>query len=414
MSAALLVSAAVHPPAAHEPDAHRVDARTVLRADIVDRDVGTELLARLDAEDPSARLAGSPLWCDAAAAAGERLVHVALYECAAADATPRTRARGASAHASGIVVLARGHAGWRSGSPGQATLRWPMQTMGYGFAPRFAAHVGREARQQWLAALAARFPRTRFELRRGDDTSARAPAPSRATIVPGTAVWCATVDSREAWLAGLKGKHRRDLAKYRRDIAAAGGTWHDVDASMPSDELRARLSTLFALHAARLAKKGVRGAGLGASQQQLLRALAAATLGTALRLSLLQCDGRWIAGCLSFTWRGRYEAHVSGWSHSHPRLDLGRQVLYHQVLGELDRGAGVRILDFLGGDLDYKREFGLQRVPTVDAVLPANAGAAWRERLVTTALSAWRRCRSVRRAPATRSAASPGDAEGTP
>ena len=345
---------------------------TFLRATVLDAASGFALAQRAEQADADADFAGSPAWLQATAATlGESsLVHVAL--CDAAESVV------------GYLALQRTRAGWRSGLPGRATLSWPMAALGYGFRPRWLSGGG----GPWLQALRARFPRHRLELcRTAPEACESLPAPPGIEVTPGIATWAlCQPGTREQWLAGLQGKHRRDLAKYRRDIERGGGRWLDLGTA---DD--AALTACFQLHTTRLQQKGKAQARLSATAERFYRALAAGTAGLALRLSLLQHDGRHVAACLSFVHRRRLKAFVSGWDRSHARWDLGRQVLYHQVLGEFDRGLDE--IDFLGGDLDYKREFGLSRQPTVDVVDAGGALARLCSRVVGGARRAVRRLR---------------------
>lgn len=349
---------------------------TTLRATLVTAVEGMALAARADEADRTAEFAGSLPWLQAAerVLGRERLVHVAL--------TPD-----GSAEPIGCLALQHTRADWRSGSPGRATLAWPMASIGFGFAPRW---FGTPEPAAWLPALRAAFPDHRLELRRCAPESLAAEAPEAFERSAGIGTWTlANPGDTATWLASLYGKHRRDLAKYRRDIDKAGGTWLDTTAAEPP-----LLDACFQLHRARLNDKGTQSAYFAAEVEAFLRALAEATAGQGLRLSLLQRDGRFVAACLSFVHHGRYKAFVSGWDRAHARLDLGRQVLYHQILAELPRGLAE--IDFLGGDLDYKREFGLQKQPTTDVVCHGSRFATLRAHVVDKALQIYRRTRQRR------------------
>ncbi len=336
------------------------------------------LHGRLEDADPDADLAGSFAWCRASvrAVGEERIVHVALHDSGGASV--------------GLVVLEHGKTGWRSGSPGRACLRWPFQELGYGFGPRWEPGVAPEVRAGWLTALRSRFPDVHFELER---CSAEAFGPRSADshgstrMAEGDATWTRAVEgSVDEYLASLKGKHRRDLAKYRRDIAAAGGEW--IECSGAPVELARAFEACFELHRRRLSEKHTQSAYFSERGRRFLLALAREMGPEGLRLTLLRCGGRDVAGCLSYVFRHRYKAFLSGWDRSHARLDLGRQVIYHQILGEFERG--VREIDLLGGDLDYKREFGLVRRPTLDVIGRPNPSAQRREALVGRALELYR------------------------
>lgn len=350
---------------------------TALRAVVVDPERGMALAARADAADPRSGLAGSPAWLAAAAATGgqDRLVHIALHV-------------GDAAQPCGQLALERVRADWRSGSPGRHTLAWPQAGLGYGFRPRWLDGV---PRADWLLALAAVFPGHRLELRR-TAPDVVATLPHHAERNEGIGTWCAPAPANAAqWLAGLHGKHRRDLHKARREIAAAGGRWIDTQAPEPL-----LLDACFRLHQHRLQHKGAQSAYFAAAAEQFLRALAGHTAGCGLRLSLLQLADRYVAACLSFVHRGRFQAFVSGWDPAQRRFDLGRQVLFHQLLAELD--AGLVEIDFLGGDLAYKHEFGLGKQPSQDLVAHGSGLATLRARAMAGALRLYRRARPNRQA----------------
>jgi hypothetical protein len=338
----------------------------------LDHDAGMALARTADAADRVAGLAGAPPWLEAAATTlgRDRLVHFALHD-------------GDRPEPCGQVTLERTRADWRSGSPGCSTLAWPFAALGYGYRPRWLDGV---ARPDWLTAMATACPEARIELRR-THRDVLAALPRHGERAPGLGTWCAPAAADAAtWLASLQGKHRRDLHKYRRDIAAAGGIWCDDTTAAPN-----LLDACFRLHHARLHDKGAASAYFAAGAEQFLRTLARLTAGQGLRLSLLQIGGRYAAACLSFVHHDRYQAFVSGWDPSQRRLDLGRQVLFHQLLGELERG--LVEVDFLGGDLAYKREFGLASQPTTDFVVHGSGLATLRAKAVTAALSLYRRAR---------------------
>jgi CelD/BcsL family acetyltransferase involved in cellulose biosynthesis len=346
----------------------------MLRATLVTHGDGMELAALAETADPTADFAGSLPWLRAAGQAlgVDAIVHVALHDAVGGALC-------------GHIALQRTRADWRTGSPGRATLVWPMADVGFGFRPRW---FGEPRPMAWLPALRALFREERIELRRCDPICAPDETPATFERSDGIGTWVLPQPGvTEAWLASLQGKHRRDLAKYRRDIQKAGGEWIDTtsaDATL--------LDACFQLHRARLQDKGKRSAYFAAPVEQFLRALASATAGAGLRLSLLRREGRFAAACLSFVHRGRYKAFVSGWDRAHARLDLGRQVLYHQLLAELP--AGLAEIDFLGGDLDYKREFGLRKAATVDLVGHGNGLAKLRARVVAGAIEAYRNTRA--------------------
>lgn len=338
------------------------------------------VLARLSAWRPSpATLAGSPAWCAAAGKAygAESLVAV-VFERDGALA--------------GVTVLQRASAGWRSGSPGQSCLQWPAQAFGYRFAPCLAppAHpVPPAPPTAWIDALIAAFPGARLQLSRIDATAtATATAPAgMARAFPGPATWCAPISGGlDGWYASLKGEHRRDLGYYRRRIAKAGGVWHEPTTAA---ERHAALETTFTLHAARVGDKGQQSAFATPGGRRFCHALLDAAAADA-RLTLLEIDGVCIAGCLAFVVDGGYECYLPGWDPRHRHLDLGRQVIHAQLLAEFGRGS-LRRIDLLGGDLAYKREFGLSPLPTIDVVVPPSRAALVREGLVRGALDLYRR-----------------------
>jgi hypothetical protein len=345
---------------------------TPLRAVPMAKPAGLALAVECERRDAAGGFAGSLPWLRAAERThgSDRIVHLGLFD---------------GDEAIGHLALQRTRASWRSGVPGRTTLCWPMQELGFGFRPRWRSAP---RRAQWLPALRAALPDARLELARtAPDGIADVDGAPGITTAPGIGTWLRREPgSTEQWLASLYGKHRRDLAKYRRDIAKAGATWRDTDRAT-ADEL----SACFALHRSRLHDKGARSAYFAAGAEQFLRALADATAGDGQRLTLLEHDGRFVAACLSFVHGRRLQAFVSGWDRSHARLDLGRQVLYHQILGELPHG--LHEIDFLGGDLAYKREFGLQKEATLDVVVHGGPVARFCAHVVGGALRLYRAAR---------------------
>lgn len=285
----------------------------------------------------------------------------------------------------GHLTLLRTRANWRCGSPGQPTLTWPGGSIGYHFVPRWLRPVGT---LDWLSPLRRLFPRHRLELLRCHARAIPVAAPPGIELREGTATWIRhDPGDLIAWLGSLRGKHRRDLGKYRRDIATAGGEWIDVDQPVP--EL---FEACFRLHRTRLSAKGCARGAVDAADERFYHALAEAMAGTGLRLSLLRLDGAFAAACLSFVHQQHYLACVSGWDPRHRHLDLGRQVIHHQLLNELPHG--LRCIDLLGGDLAYKREFGLSPVPTIDVIGHPNRGAALRARVADRAIHTLRSLRT--------------------
>ncbi|GAB4160381.1 MAG: hypothetical protein Fur0037_27310 [Planctomycetota bacterium] len=348
------------------------DAGGGLRAVEAPFEAGHRLLARC--EDARARgdFANSPAWIRAAedALGHGRIAHVILLDARTGEPV-------------GHLALERSRADWRSGQPGRPTLTWPFGDVGYGFAPRW---LGPARPNEWLPAIGQRYAGLRIFLPRTAPDAA-AGAPEGFECAEGAAVWAADpAPTAAGWKASLVGKHRRELDRYRREIARRGGEWVDCETADPC-----LMDACFSLHAARMRAKGKPQAILSARAETFLRALARRTERSGLRLTMLKLEGRFAAACLSFVHRGRLKAFVSGWDRLFRDLDLGRQVLHHQILREFERGLSE--IDFLGGDLDYKREFGLQRRPTAEFI--AHGGILGRlcARTVGTALGAYRRIR---------------------
>jgi CelD/BcsL family acetyltransferase involved in cellulose biosynthesis len=271
-----------------------------LRAEIVGADVGLRACAAADACDATAGFAGSAPWLRAAHAAlgDDRLVHCVLH---AADGREV-----------GVLALERTRADWRSGSPGRMTLAWPFAELGYSFGPRWL--VPAAAPGDWLRALRVALPGTRLELRRCDPARVPPRVDDGVERTEGIGTWRLEAPGDvDGWLASLRGKHRRDLHKGLREIAAGGAVWCDAAHA----EAQA-LDAVFALHRARLDSKGVAAGAVGARGEAFLRALAAQT-DAGVRLTTLQHAGRHVAGCLSFVARGEYLAFVSGWDRVHTR-----------------------------------------------------------------------------------------------
>lgn len=326
---------------------------------------------RLEADDHGARFAGSFVWCRTAA------------DVLGDDATQHLLFRDGNGEVVGWTMLERATAGWRSGSPRVACLTWPFAAIGYRFRPRFAPGLGAETRADWLAALQAACAGVRLELTRLDLHDASGAIPGAfVERTHGPSTWASGVpDDAEAWYGTLEGKHRRDLKKYRRDIANAGARWCDTLDGAPLEDA---LDACFALHRRRIAHKGATSACGEPRNERFLRALARHEAARATRVVVLRMDGEPMGACLSFAHHRRLEVTVSGWDQRFARYDLGRQVIHHQILREFARGLDE--IDLLGGDLPYKREFGLRAQGTCDVVVRPTAFAAWREDVVGGAL----------------------------
>ena len=326
---------------------------------------------RLEERDHSARLAGSFAWCRTAA------------DLLGDDATQHLLFRDGTGEVVGWTMLARATAGWRSGSPRVACLTWPFAAIGYRFRPRFASDLDAAVRGDWLAALHTACRGVRLELTRLDPQDAGGAIPGAfVERTSGPSTWSIDVSGdAEAWYGTLEGKHRRDLKKYRRDIARVGARWCDT---LDGASLEDSLDACFALHRRRIAHKGATSACGEPRNERFLRALARHEAARATRVVVLRMDGEPAGACLSFAHHRRLEVTVSGWDQRFARYDLGRQVIHHQILREFERGLGE--IDLLGGDLPYKREFGLRARETRDVVVRPTAFAAWREDVVGGAL----------------------------
>lgn len=286
----------------------------------------------------------------------------------------------------GAAVFEQARLGWRSGSPGRAVLRWPLQEYGAHFAPIFRRPGLDQA--DWLVALTQLYPDLQLELRRSAAILLPEDFPADLRATPGPGVWTtATPRGLAAWQRSLTGEHRRDLGYYRRRIDRAAGLWRDLD---PDQDPGPALEECLALHARRVAHKGQRSAYLTPRGQRTLQALCR-NFRAELRLSFLDLCGAPVAASLAFLHGGRYSCLLTGWDPRHRKLDLGRQVIHHQLLAAFR--ADLQHIDLGGGDLSYKQEFGLQRLPSLDFTRAPSRGAALREGLVRGALRVYRRIR---------------------
>lgn len=289
----------------------------------------------------------------------------------------------------GYALLEIGNSRWRTGSPGLRCLSWPFAEIGYYFRPRWRSD---QEDLPWLQALQERFPGWRLELSRSHLHCAPRSAPQNPlnSIRESVGTWTADVPATiDQYYATLRGKHRRDLRKYRRDIAAAGYRW--ITSGCDVVPLSRLLSESFDLHRERLSAKGVGSAYLRETNRQFLENLCRYFRDDGLRLTTLYDGERPIASCLSFVYRQRLECVMSGWDREYRRFDLGRQVIHDQILREFERG--LQRIDLLGGDLPYKREFGLARRPTLQIVAHPSRGAKIRQRMVNGVLGWYRGAR---------------------
>ncbi|MBI5850599.1 MAG: GNAT family N-acetyltransferase [Planctomycetes bacterium] len=345
--------------------------REALVAEIAPAAVAWSIAERLDAVDDTADFAGSTAWCRAASdvLGDANTAHVVF--------------RDGSGTAVGWTMLERGAAGWRSGAPGASCVSWPFAAIGYRFRPRFLVELAPALRATWIQALRSSFRGRRLELVRLDPEEAAVEVEhAHLDRADGPATWATKVSGdADGWYATLDGKHRRDLKKYRRDIAAFGGEWCDTLDGAPLGE---SLDVLFALHRRRIAHKGATSACGTPRSERFLRRLAEREAAAGTRVVVVRHGGEPMGACLSFAHRRRLKVTVSGWDQGFSRYDLGRQVIHHQILREFERG--LVEIDLLGGDLPYKREFGLERRPTVDLVVRPSAFAALREDLVHGAI----------------------------
>ncbi len=340
-----------------------------LRAEPLELD---QALQWLRDHDDAPTLCSSTFWYRAAARARgpQHLIAVAIRQGATTVA---------------VTVLAEDTADWRTGSPGQARLRWPFQELGYNFAPVFAP--GFDASElDWLAALRELFPSSRLELRRCDEAACSGLHTDTAERSPGPPTFALDVDGElDNWKGSLRSSHRRDFDYYRRRIGKLGGRFTDLT---ETDNLCSFLDPCFELHASRVADKGQTSLYLREDNRTFLRQLASVAR-TSARVSLLHIGDEIVGGCLAFVYRGHYSCFMPGWDPRRRSLDLGRQLIYQQILGEFERG--LACIDLLGGDLAYKREFGLRPRSTTDLVMVPGHGARLRENLVHGAVELYRR-----------------------
>jgi CelD/BcsL family acetyltransferase involved in cellulose biosynthesis len=347
---------------------------TDLDATTVGLESALELLGEFERARPHPEFAGSSAWCRATAdVRGEEALVPIVMSKAGGDPV-------------GVLLLQRVAAGWRSGSPGQSCLRWPFQEFGYHFTPAWRS--ADDADPRWIDALVIAHPSDHVELLRCAPTARVEPTHSRMRVVDGPTTWRLSVDGDfERWRGGLRGEHRRDLGYYSRRIAKAGGAWDDLN---PDDDPAAALGDCFDLHARRVAAKGQSSAYLEPAARRFLVRLTELHRSST-RVTRLTIDGQVVAANLSFVHNGHYQCFMPGWEPRFHKLDLGRQVIYHQIEREFAAAAGLASIDLLGGDLAYKREFGLTPHPTLDIVSRPSTGASVREELAQSAIRVYRR-----------------------
>lgn len=341
-------------------------------------DVLLSMQRTFEADDPETEFAGSTHWCRAASQVApiEAFVPVMFLD----DREQPV----------GVAMLMRGKSDWRSGSPGKRILRWPFQEFGYHFGPIWHPDIDNR-RNDWLPALTTAFPDAHFVLERCAPMIGTCPDDLVRTEGPVT--WSLVIDGGcgnglERWKTSLKGDHRRDLDYYRKRIDRSACDWVDMD--LLNGNTAGPLESCFNLHERRVAAKGMTSAYLTAEGRAFIAALVDVDPSSA-RISKLTRNGRLIGTNLSFVHNGHYRCFMPGWDPAERRLDLGRQMIYHQIIGEFERGLST--IDLLGGDHAYKREFGLADFPTTNLQSRPSRGEAARRKLVESAIHLIRKIR---------------------
>jgi CelD/BcsL family acetyltransferase involved in cellulose biosynthesis len=166
------------------------------------------------------------------------------------------------------------------------------------------------------------------------------------------APWLDLPGSFDEYLAGLRGKLRHEIRRKGRRLEEAFPGARLVDATPES--LREDLDLFLTWHRA---SPGQKSRFMRPGMELFFRRLAEGLLPEGrLRLVFLDHGGRRLAGVLAFPWRDRLLLYNAAFDRELGALAPG-MVLIAGLIRDLIR-SGVRALDMLKGDLDYKYRFG--------------------------------------------------------
>ena len=160
--------------------------------------------------------------------------------------------------------------------------------------------------------------------------------------------------SWEDYRLALSRKRRKQINHRRNRLERAGRCELGI-AATPAELAEAR-EALVELHRARWRSKGERGAFVSREYVDFHRAVIEGFFARdALWLATLRLDGRIIGVQYVFRWRDALLFFQSGYSPAHEGLSPGH-VLFTHVIGE-GIARGLRRVDMLKGDYDYKRVY---------------------------------------------------------
>ena len=156
----------------------------------------------------------------------------------------------------------------------------------------------------------------------------------------------------EAYLAGLSGKHRHELARkirrFEREVPGARTTM-----ATSADEIATRMGDFLGLHRrSRVGKSRFMDDQMERFFRQALGALA--RLGQ-VRLWFLERDGQALASFICLEWPGSVGLYNSGFDPTMATVAPGIVLLAHVIKDAVERG--VPRFDFLRGEERYKYEF---------------------------------------------------------
>jgi CelD/BcsL family acetyltransferase involved in cellulose biosynthesis len=192
----------------------------------------------------------------------------------------------------------------------------------------------------------------------------------RPSVVPGYSRPAISLEGTwEAYLNGRPGRFRYNLRSRLRRLDEQGAVQFRT-ANRPS-EVRVALAALTALHARRW--EGQHTATIfsssGAARRFYADACSRYSERGLLDLTLLEVDGRPVAGSLGFIDRGTYYYYLPAWEPSLAPLAPSSLLLSHLVERAFE--LGLRRFDFMLGDESYKARWATEERQTVNIVVGA-------------------------------------------
>ncbi|MGH2685222.1 MAG: GNAT family N-acetyltransferase, partial [Actinomycetota bacterium] len=171
-------------------------------------------------------------------------------------------------------------------------------------------------------------------------------------VLDGVAPMLRLPDSFDAYLEGLRSKHRHEIRRRARRLQERHPEARLVDVT--PDMLPEAMDRFVDLHRS---SPGEKGKFMLPGMELFFRRFAEELHrdGT-LRMTFLEADGERLAGAIGFRWRDGFLLYNSAFDHAHAAVGPGMVLVAELIRTAIDEGC--RRFDMLKGDLSYKYRFG--------------------------------------------------------